>query len=155
VTPRAIFARLERLAAKIGAPREHLPHVRGDPEIQIDVEVNDGNYTWVLTERGKERARRLTRDPDDVLYWLIGDTAFTMACDYELAHRIEGQDFRRILFAKEIELLDRLDHRWAMRKTKELNAILRRNPFIDDLRPRRLTATTAGSKKRKGKAVQT
>ena len=149
MTPRAIFARAERLAAKIGAPRDHLPHLRGDPEIQINVEVDKGSYAWVLTERGKERERRITRNVDDVLYWLIYDVTFSMACEYELAHRIEGQDFRRVLFARQIALLDTLDRRWALRTVDSLNAILKRNPFMDDLRPRRLAAPAAAAKARR------
>jgi len=99
----------------------------------------------VLIERGKERERRLSRDPDNVLYWLIKDVTFPIGCDYELAYRVEGEDFRRVLFARQIELLARLDRRWAMRAMDELNAILVRNPFMDALRPRRLAAPAAGS----------
>jgi Immunity protein 63 len=148
VTPRAIFARAERLAAKIGAPCSLLPQLTNDSEVRIDVEVDNGTYAWVVIERGKERKRRVTRELDDVLYWLIYDVTFSMASDYEFTHRIEAQDFRRVLFTKQIELLERLHHRWAVRAADEINRILSRYPFSDNLRPRRLAAPAAAAKTR-------
>ena len=100
MTSRAVFARVERLATKLGVPRTSLPHVRGDAEVRIDVEIDGDTYAWVKTERSQEVERRLTRDLDELLFWLIGSVIFEMATAYEFANRIEGQDFRRVLFAK-------------------------------------------------------
>jgi len=146
MTPRAIFAQARRLATKLGAPGTALLHLRGDSEVRVSVETHGDAYAWVLTERGQEVERRVTRDLDELLFWLIGSVIFEMATAHELANRIAGQDFRRVLFAKEVELFERLDPRWAARAVERINDTLARHPFMDDLEPRFLVVPEAGQR---------
>lgn len=99
----------------------------GSPHVELD----NGRYHYLVTERGLERTRQTTADPDELLYWMVGDAAFGMAVSYELAHRIPGQDVRRVLFARELALLRRVDAAWTARKQAEIEAILRAHPFVD------------------------
>ena len=80
------------------------------------VEIIGAEYHLVVTERGSEFERKTTKDIDELLFWLVSGDVFELACDWELEHRIEGQDSRRLLFAKEIEYLDKTNPKWANKK---------------------------------------
>ena len=47
-----------------------------------------------------------------------------MAARYELAHRVEGEDFRRQVFAHQLELLAKLDPEWRRRRIRELGRLV-------------------------------
>jgi hypothetical protein len=93
------------------------------------VEEEGGVFAYVVTERGQEYERRLTRDEDDLLYWVVADETFELAGRYELQHRVPGQDSRRVLFQRELELLRRLSPAWSDRKRAEIDAILKEHPY--------------------------
>ncbi|TFG24662.1 MAG: hypothetical protein EU533_01875 [Promethearchaeota archaeon] len=122
------------LGKKINAP-SHLLTVRtftdgfGTPHIEID----KNGYNYVICERGSEHERRQTEDITTLLYWILKDVVFIMASDYELEHRDPNEDSRRQLFAKIIDLMNRLDPKFAQWKKKELDNILEENPFDDNL----------------------
>ncbi len=97
------------------------------------VEINENDYHYVVTERGVENSRRTTKEPNEILYWMISDITFWMAVDFELKHRIEGRDFRRLMFAKQLELLQKAHLNWAEKRRKKIEAILTENPFVDKL----------------------
>lgn len=96
------------------------------------VEIVDGEYHYVITERGCEFERRKTPDKDHLLYWLACDLVFSLACQYELKNRIRGQSFRRLLFSKEIELMMSLNKNWAQRRQLEIAKILKESPYNDE-----------------------
>lgn len=100
----------------------------GPPHVE---EIERGLLCYVVTERGEELQRRCTMDPDEVLYWLIDDAVSAAAGEWELRHRVDGQDSRRLRFAKQVELLGVLSAEWAARKQRELDEILRRFPYTD------------------------
>lgn len=70
-------------------------------------------------------------DLDELLYWIFKGATFSMAADFEVAHRRENEDFRRILFSKQIELLSQLSPEWALRMAEEHNRTLQDPPFRD------------------------
>jgi hypothetical protein len=95
------------------------------------VELRDGCYHYVVTERDSELERRVATDENEILYWLASDLVFDLACDFELRNRTPGQDTRRLLFEKEVELLSSLDSAWAKRKREETAGILKLHPYDD------------------------
>jgi hypothetical protein len=99
----------------------------GGPHIEHDGQT----YAYVVTERGAECERRETRDPDEVLYWLVSDTTGEAAGRFELAHRFPGKDFRRLLFAKHVELLESIRADWGSRKRAEYESVLEKHPYCD------------------------
>jgi hypothetical protein len=140
---------VSELAEKINAPTYLLPTFGspiGDatPNIEVD---NLGLYYFVISERGTEYERKTTSDLNDLMYWIFSGVTFSMACDYELKNRIEDKDSRRIIFAKQKELLGLLNKDWEERERKEHNSILINNPF-DDLAG--LRATFCGELRAKG-----
>jgi len=95
------------------------------------IEVDSRGYHFVVVERGEELSRFTTRDLDDLLYQIFETTTFSLACDYELAHRIETQDCRRLSFQRQLELLSQLSEHWGRREAQEHEQILREHPFDD------------------------
>jgi RNAse (barnase) inhibitor barstar len=95
------------------------------------VEFVDGQYHYVVTERGLELERRSTRDIDEILYWLIYDLAFWMGVAFEFKNRVDRQDCRRIIFANSIELVKRADQTMADRLARHWQKTLTENPFVD------------------------
>ena len=140
---------VNELAKKINAPNYLLPTFSfsiGDatPNIEVD---NLGLYHYVISERGNEYERKITSDLNDLLYWIFSVVTFSMACDYELKNRIEDKDSRRIIFAKQVELLGLLRKDWEEKERKEHESILLNSPF-DDLAG--LRATYYGELRAKG-----
>lgn len=95
------------------------------------VEYNGEAYHYVSTERGCENERRIASDEDEILYWLLSDIVFDLSCAFEVKHRVKGLSFRRLLFAKELELMRLLNPEWEARKRSEINAILAKAPYDD------------------------
>src|SRR3954463_8199811 len=119
VTPtREVFeGEISRLANLIGAGGYDVVGFdarvdRGCPHIEI---AGDGQVHWIVEERGRELDHRTTRDPDELLYWSFESTPFDLAAGWEFHHRDESQDFRVRLWARQAELLHRLDPAWAQR----------------------------------------
>ena len=116
----------------IDAP-SHLLSIRttsdgfGTPYIEID----EKGYNYVVSERGTEFERRHSKDVTKVLYWILKDIVFILASEYEIENRRSDEDFRRILFAKKIELMEILDHNYAKWLRAELDKILEEHPFED------------------------
>ena len=95
------------------------------------LEITDDTYHYIATERGLDLSKKSTRDKDELLYWLVSELAWGLASTYEFKNRIKGQSFRRVLFAKTIENLNKANPAWAERKQKEFDAILAIHPFND------------------------
>jgi hypothetical protein len=129
-----IRKKVREYGKKIHAP-SHLLSVRassdgfGTPHIEID----ENGYNYVVSERGEEFERRQTKDIDKLLYWIFNEIVFIMASDYELENRKPNEDFRKQLFAKQLELMEQLDSKFAQWNKEELDKILEETPYEDDL----------------------
>lgn len=126
---------IREMAFKIDAPADLLPTYRISedgalPHIVID---KTGLYHFVVVERGQELRHDTTGSLDEILYWVFDGVTFSMACSYELHHRIKNQDFRILLFHHQEELLARLSPQWKQRKIAEHQRILVDAPFDNDL----------------------
>ena len=96
------------------------------------IEFVNGKYDFVVTERGLELERQTAETEDELLYWLLSDVTTGIASEFELDNRVLGQDSRRQWFAKNVELLARLNPEWACRKESEYAKILTDHPFRDE-----------------------
>lgn len=95
------------------------------------IEVDERGYHLVIIEKGEEQSRLTTQDFNNLLYAVFEIVVSCLATDYELKHRIEGEDFRRQWFRKQIELMNQLSKAWGERLEKKLADILIRHPFDD------------------------
>jgi immunity protein 63 of polymorphic toxin system len=121
-----VRVRIEELAARIGAPERWLPDFgNATDHAQPFVRERDGWLEWGVAERGNEYEVKRTRDIDELCYWALESIASSLSTQWELHHRVEGQDFRILMFAKRIELLAALDPRWAARSRAENAQLLR------------------------------
>jgi len=125
---RTEYKRLCRLLGTEGVLHA-VPQAFGDPHVEIVC----GKYHYVVSERGSECERKSTTDEDELLYWLISGVVHEKAGNFELKHRVKGRDFRRILFAKEIELMRRISDEWAERMADDIQKILAVHPYNDRL----------------------
>lgn len=128
-----IKAEVDRLASTIGASRDSSLPAYGRTEDcgQAHIEVDEVNYHFVIVERGKENKRVSTPDLDHLLYLVFECVTFSLAGRYEVNHRIQTQDCRRIMFQRQIELLSELSGAWGKRRVQELDLVLRKHPFDD------------------------
>lgn len=118
-----------RLAERLDGACRYLPtfgqsRQDGTPHI----EVGDA-YFFVTCERGSEFERRRTTDIDELLFWVFSTVTFSMSSDWEVRNRLAGEDSRRQLFAKQIQLLANLSADWAEREDAEHGRILAEYPF--------------------------
>ncbi len=94
--------------------------------------IDEDGYYWAYYERGQDNGRgQRTRDVEELLYWFLLQTAVSIAHAYEFANRVEGPDFRRVVFAKELELLGRAGPEWRARREAEIAAMLAEDPWRD------------------------
>lgn len=99
------------------------------------VEVSGSLLHYVIVERGEELLREYFSDLPSLLERIFRSIASDMASAYECRHRRESEDFRRQMFAKQLEYLGTLDPAWAKRERRRLNQILSSHPFTDGLDP--------------------
>jgi len=128
-----IQGRVRNLAARIGAPPEILPTFGySEDGARPHVEVGrDGLLHYVVVERGQELDRQTVVELDELLWHIFKHVTFSLACDFELKHRVALKDCRRLIFAKQVELLGTLSVEWAVREQHDHDAILARHPFDD------------------------
>jgi hypothetical protein len=121
---------IHRIAAIISAPKDLFPSYGTSRDFaHPHIEVDQKGYHYVIVERGHEFERRTTQDPNELLFWIFDSITTNMALAFELNHRVEGQDFRRVYFKKQLELLGALDSTWQERVAEEQKVILARSPF--------------------------
>jgi hypothetical protein len=124
-----IQSRIEDLARRIDAPPGDLPTFgRSEDGARPHIEVGS-EYHYVVVERGSELRRSSTEDLDELLCWVFLGVTSEMAGRFELRNRRHGEDFRRQMFSRRLELLNVLSPEWA--EKARLDEILSRHPFQD------------------------
>ncbi len=101
-------------AKKIEASQKYLPVFSlndfANPYIELDEE---GNYNYVIRERGTEYERKVFKTKNDLLFEVFKNITSYVATDFELKNRIEGQDPRILIFNKKEELLRIINPNWS------------------------------------------
>ena len=127
-----IKSEIDRLADLIGAPNNLLPtYGHSIDSAHPHIEVDSRGYHYIVRERGQETSRETTAELDELLYHVFKHITFSLACKYELSRRIEGQDFRRLLFRYQVALLSMISPEWAKREAREHERILQIYPYDD------------------------
>jgi Immunity protein 63 len=123
-------------AQRIGVPPAKIqlnetPTDKGAAHIEYD----GSELCYVVTERGRELERRRTLKPDLLLYWLISDLTHALASSHAAKFRRQPEDFRRMLFVKQLELLGAIKEEWRERRAEEIAVVLATNPYRDSKFP--------------------
>ncbi|WP_300385757.1 Imm63 family immunity protein [Clostridium sp.] len=95
------------------------------------IEIKNNLYHLVVSERGKEVYRYTTKNIDELLYEFFSMKISTMSIKYELEHRVENQDSRRIIFSRRIYLMSAMNPEWGEKMKREVSYILSKNPYND------------------------
>jgi hypothetical protein len=120
------------LAAQIRAPADLLPTYGYSIDgAHPHIGVNAHGYHYVVMERGQEINRVITNELDELFYNVFKDVTFDLAVKYELKHRVENQDSRRLIFKLQVGLLSRLSPEWGEIKAQEHERILEQHPYDD------------------------
>ncbi len=114
----------DNLAGNVRLELAESPIGDGTPHI----ETIEGRLHYVVSERGNEFERRVAHNEDELLYWLVTDLTSTIASAWEAKHRVPWLDSRRRWFAKEIQILNRVNPEWAARRSDEQARLLRDSP---------------------------
>lgn len=101
------------------------PQHDGSPHI----EVADGKFQFVVTERGMEFERVGNLSADDILYLLFAGITQRMATTYELQNRIPDTDGRSVWFPYQERLMANLNPAWGERLRKEHQDVLANHPL--------------------------
>ncbi|WP_430443813.1 Imm63 family immunity protein [Sphingorhabdus contaminans] len=130
----AIAARhAELLSLMMGEARQSDAYRSLDDHEGQRLLIDAHGYHLTYVERGQESRRRTTHDVDELLFWFLEQTTFSIGCAHEFANRVEGPDFRRMVHAKQRELFARLDPIWRARLEAWISAILAEHPYLDRL----------------------
>lgn len=129
----AVKAEVERLAAAVGAPQDRLPSFgRTTDGGQPHIEAADDRYDYVTVERGEELERTSYHTLDELLYRILKDATFSVAGQFEQAHRMPGQDWRRLLFAEQVRLMGLISSAWGERLDRDIREALVHCPYVDE-----------------------
>ncbi len=135
----SIIAEARRLAEKIGAPKSWIPVVRSGPNDKasswLEMNAEGTEIYWFSLDdwRGTKIFHEWTNNPKEMIYFILEHLTFSIAVDYELKHRVKGQDSRHILYAKQEELLEGLNPAWGERCRRHHEEILKDHPFVADI----------------------
>ncbi|MCG7781906.1 Imm63 family immunity protein [Lelliottia amnigena] len=126
--------KVESLALLTGASPHSInlrtsPADDGAPYISFE----NNKYNYIFSERGYEFFRRVTDSSDEILYWIMLDFVHDIAVAYELKHRVQNKDGRRIYFPKIVELMSEMKSEWGCKAQQEIDETLRQSPYDDAL----------------------
>ena len=101
----------------------------------IRFDYGDGGYepgNYVYEDNGIEISKE-SKNVDEVLYEIYRDITFKEATKYAMINREKGKDWRRILFAKQLEMLRIIGNRFYIKRSNEIQEILKSNPYNDNI----------------------
>lgn len=123
---------ITEIGKKIDAPKNLLT-IFSSPQSDAApyIKTNNNEYLYIIEERGNTLKIKSTDDFDLLLYWLVKDIVFSMSTEYELNHRHENKDSRRIIFEHELQLLKKINNEWLKRREGEIENTLNNAPYED------------------------
>jgi hypothetical protein len=92
---------------------------------------DDISYHYIFTEKGEITSHKISDDLFEISYWIFDDQIFNISLKYATHHKKNDQDFRRILFAKEMELLGLIGESYRKRCEITVEEILKISPYND------------------------
>ena len=120
-----------RLARALNREPVQVGVIRKDDDVNIFIDA-EGKYHYSYWERGREHFDRVG-DMDDVLYWFAQGITADIGSGYSARHSDENQNYRRVMWARQYEVLSQLNPQWAKRCVRELADKLRGWGFDKDV----------------------
>lgn len=114
---------MKTLGARISLAPADYPALRrpafGDG---VYLQVGFGKLNYIVAERGNEISRITFDSLDDALYAIFKDITFTKAATSEQVKKASSEMYLQCLYEYQLELLSRIDEKFAKRRKSELNA---------------------------------
>ncbi len=134
-TIQEIYEQVQALSRKIGATPGLLPtfgtsELNGKPYIVI----RGDTYYYLANDRDVVTINRQTASLQELLYWIFDEITYQMGAAYELEHRVPDLDSRRLIFKKQLDLLQKIDPEWKQLKQQEIKDILGKHPYRDAMK---------------------
>jgi hypothetical protein len=112
-----IKKKVDEYALKINAPSNFLPFYGSTMNDGVHyIEVDNLFMYYKFSERGYEFENKFTDNLDELLYWIFESVTRVMASVFTSENNVLDLDSRRILFAKQEELLGVLNKSWQLKK---------------------------------------
>ena len=112
----------------------HFDYGEGGYEPGNYVYEDNGLYHYVgVGDRGDIEISKESKNVDEVLYEIYSDITFKEATKYAMINRKKGKDWRRILFAKQLEMLRIIGNRFYIKRSNAIQEILKSNPYNDNI----------------------
>ena len=125
-----IQAKVDQICEKIGLEKKRVwPAVQNDGAPYVLIHEN--KYWYICVERGEVIFEKITKDFNELLYWIVDNYISSYSFEFELKNRTRGQDFRRIAFSKQMEIFGLISDEWKVKKENEIKKILEIAPFVD------------------------
>jgi hypothetical protein len=120
------------LGARGGIPPKYLRVYNESPQDGAPhIEISSETYSYIVQERGFEFSRKETKDICELLFWILDDASSKYAFDLELDRRVNNQDSRRMAFNIKIEIMKKIDVKWAEMIKRKIEDILIDSPYVD------------------------
>jgi hypothetical protein len=129
LNPDELRDRLKIELKKIDGDSGLLPEINNSNDFAKPfIEIDNYGYNYVCRERGEEIFRKNPFDIDELLYEVFDNVTFEMAIKWELKNRRENEDSRLQLFAKQVDLMTRINKDFGERINNRLQRILKFEP---------------------------
>ncbi|MEZ4973092.1 MAG: Imm63 family immunity protein [Cyclobacteriaceae bacterium] len=130
LNPDDLRKRLETELKKIDGDIGLLPEINNSNDFAKPfIEIDRYGYNYVCRERGEEIFRKIPFDLDELFYEVFDNLTFEMATKWEVKNRKENEDFRQQMFAKQVDLMTRINKDFGVRLNSKLQRILKFEPL--------------------------
>lgn len=102
-----------------------------DEDCMPYVGIDGKGYHIKCFERGIQIEDNVTENLDELFYWIFSSVTSSIAAEYELKNRIRYLDNRRLMFSKQLELLEKIDTAYTLKCRSEIHEILKNHPYDD------------------------
>ncbi len=128
--PEELRERLETELKKIDGDSGLLPEINNsNDDAKPFIEVDRYGYHYVCRERGEEIFRKIPFDIDQLLFEVFDDVTSEMARKWEAKNRKENEDNRLQCFAKQVDLMTKINKDFGERVNNRLQRILKFDPL--------------------------
>lgn len=130
LNPDELRRRLETELKKVDGDVGLLPEINKSNDFAKPfIEIDRSRYNYVCRERGEEIFRKIPFDINELLYEVFDNVTFEMATKWEVKNRKQNEDFRLQLFAKQVDLMTRINKDFGDRLNNKLQRILKFGPL--------------------------
>lgn len=93
--------------------------------------TDENGYHFRVLERGTLYYDDITQSLSEITYWAIKGDVDEASAIFEAKNRIPNQDFRRIMFNKQLQYFESIGPEYAQKARTEIGIILNKAPFQD------------------------